>query len=242
MNLSPLMYVVWALYFVAHLAAAGLLLRRRALGRFPFLTSLLLFEIALTITLFLFRSPAHYPQYFYIFWYASGVQAILRLGIVVDVVRSIPSIRYAPQRLMVLFSCVAVTVAAGSGYLASRGAPDAPHITAVVLSLARCVSVVWMTFGLALFFSVRSLGVGWTTAGLRVASGYFAGTSLSMGAAYAMTVWPRLYRTIDSAQTFGLAIVWLLLGVAASRPECPQPVTQEQVATYSRILDHYTPF
>lgn len=240
MNLSAFDQAAWALHFAAHLAAIAFILWRRAAGRFPFLMSVLLFETLQTVVLFCLRDPAHYTVYFYAYWTAAVVRALLWLAVVIDVVRSISGIQYAPRRLMTAMVTVSLVIAMGSGYLSMGAEASVPQVAIFALALDRCVAVIWASFGLSLFASVGALGLAWTDTSLRVAAGFFAKAMLGILSAYAILEFLPSYQTSNSVETAIMAADWVFLGWAVSTKTGSHPaLTKEESELILQVLKQH---
>lgn len=237
MKLSTMQYSLWAASFMAQAALAIVMLWRRSYRRWPFLFALSIFNLSITVTLFKLSGPNHYAAYFYVYWIADVVRALLGLGILFDIVRSIPGILYTPKNIGFGFVSAASVMAAGSAWLASHGGTPTFHLTMLVLSLERCISVTWGTFAVAMFWSIRFCGLGWTPTPLRLGSAFLIMTTISGTGAYAMSVWPHFAFSIDEAESFFHLGILLYFSLSLYR-EHPFEASQglEKIPDLARVL------
>jgi hypothetical protein len=84
MQLTDVDLLFWAMSFLGHLTLLSVLLVRRRFRSFPVFSSLVLFNIARTIVLFLIRSHHARTAYFYTFWSAAVIDAGLQFGIIYE--------------------------------------------------------------------------------------------------------------------------------------------------------------
>jgi hypothetical protein len=225
MKLSTLQSSLWVAEFVAHALLASVMLWRRSYQRWPVLFALSIFELLLELALFKLLGPDHYATYFYVYWSGAVVRALIGLGILFDIVRSIPGIRYTPTSIGIGFISAASVMAAGSAWLAFQGGTSTFHVTMLVLSLDRCISVTWGTFAVAMFWSIRFCGLGWTATSLRLGSAFLVMTLISGTSAYAMSAWPHLGSLIDEMQSFLQLAILLYFSLALYR-ERPHEASQ----------------
>jgi hypothetical protein len=202
MRLSTLQYSLWAASFIAHALLASVMLWRRSYQRWPFPFALAIFELSLAVALFQLLDPRHYAEFFYVYWMAEVVRALIGLGILFDIVRSIPGIRYTPTSVGAGFISAASAMAAGSAWLAFHGGTPTFHVTMLVLSLDRSIAVTWGAFAVVMFWSIRFCGLGWTVTSLRLGSAFLVMTLISGTSAYAMSAWPRYAFSIENAESF----------------------------------------
>lgn len=203
MTLTATQYALWFAGFVAHASVAAVMFRRESYRRWPSLFSLAIFELSLT--LILFALSKHYAAYFYVYWGGYILRAFLGLWLVFDVIKSIPSVQYAPRSLSLAFLSIAIALAVGSAWLASSGGTQTFHITMMAFALGRCISVIWGTFAITLFMAIGFCGMGWTPTPLRMASTFLFLVLISCADSYAMSIWPKLSFRID--EMFNLCII-----------------------------------
>ena len=237
MRLSTLQYFLWGASFFAHAALASVMLWRKSYRRWPFLFTLALFELSLTVTLFQLSDPDHYPAYFYVYWTAALVRALIGLGILFDIVRSIPGIRYTPTSIGVGFIAASTAMAAGSAWLASHGGAPTFHITMMVFAMNRCIAVTWGVFAVSMFWSIRFCGFGWTITPLRLGSAFLVMTLISGTSAYAISAWPHFGFSIDEAENslhLGV-LIYFSLSLYREQP-CETSQGFEKIPDFVRVL------
>jgi hypothetical protein len=237
MKLSTLQFSLWGASFLAHALLASIMLWCRSYQRWPFIFALSIFELLLEALLFSLLGPVHYAAFFYVYWVAAVVRALIGIGILFDIVRSIPGISYTPANIGIGFISAALVMASGSAWLASHGGSPTFHITMLVLSLDRCIAVTWGTFAVVMFWSIRFCGLGWTITSLRLGSAFLVMTLISGTSAYSMSAWPNFASSIDEAESFFHLGILLYFSLSLYR-EHPSEASQgfEQIPDLARTL------
>jgi hypothetical protein len=151
---------------------ASLLLRRQA-HRWPALFSALVLELSTDVVLlWLIHHPGHYTPYFYIFWISSGLQAILRIWIIGDIVKSFPSIDFLPYSVYFFVGVAGVVMAAASATYCFQGSSQLPQdLVGSVVLMNRCVNIAWISFTAVILCSIKFLNLGWSQQGARITTG-----------------------------------------------------------------------
>lgn len=228
MTLTVTQYSLWIAGFAAHGLLAAVMLQDKNYRSWPSLFSLAIFEMSLTITLFFLTHNR--PLYFYVFWAGAIIRAAIGLWLVFDIVKALPGIEYGPRPLAVGFVAMAVAMAIGSAWLASSGGTQTFHLAMMASSLARCISVVWGTFAITLFWGIGFCGWGWTPRPLWMAATFLVFVLVSLADAYAMSNWPMktfpdLNTRIDEIFNFCILVVRLSWsGIMRKENRAPQGV------------------
>jgi hypothetical protein len=164
--LSPLEIIALAAVLFA-------ILQRRILSRWPSLFTALLLEMTTDFVLgFLIQNGGHYKIYFYGFWITTGIQAILRLWIIGDIVRSFPGIGFLPRSAYLFVGTAGAVMALASAVYCYQGSArlDQDIVSTTVL-LNRCVNIAWLTFAVVMMGSIKRMNLGWSPQGAGMASG-----------------------------------------------------------------------
>jgi hypothetical protein len=237
MKLSTLQYFIWAASFMAHTVLASVMIWRKSYQRWPFLFVLAIFELSLTVILFNLSDLDHYTAYFYVYWTAAIVRALIGIGILFDIVLSIPKIRYTPTSIGVGFISAATVVASGSAWLASHGGSPTFHVTMMVLAMDRCIAVIWGTFAVTMFWSIRFCGFGWRITPLRLGSAFLVMTSISGTSAYAISAWPHFGFSIDEAENLlHLGVLFYFSLIMYREQPCETSQGLETIPDFARVL------
>lgn len=187
----------------------ALVVRNGSYRRWPFLFSLAAFEAVIRSYLLTLNTIDHYTVYFYTYWAAEAVQGLLILGLIFDIIRRIPGIKYAPSHLAAGFVALAGAISGGCAWLAHSGGSHTFHITMMVLSMDRCIVVTWGAFALSLFWSIGFCGFGWTATLIRMASNLLIFILVCGISIYAMSAWPQYAYQIDKFTSLCITGVWI---------------------------------
>ena len=97
MHLTGLDLLLWAASFAVHLGLLLVLVVRRRVIAFPLFTTLIVANIARTITLFLIQVYGTKAEYFYTFWCLAVLDVALQLGVVYEMASHVfrPNRRWA---------------------------------------------------------------------------------------------------------------------------------------------------
>jgi hypothetical protein len=240
MTLTNAEDAIWLASLILHPLFVAYILRMRAAGRFPILFSLLTFGSAVSVGLYLLHP--FYLYYFYFYWGSYPVLAILRLGVFIDVVRSIPDIRLTPRETITSFTLVAAVLTGGCIYLAIQEGSRTwqPPFIGVFLGIDRGVSILWLFLPLLAYFLLGTLGASWTERGKRIACANIVLALISLGNGYAIRIWPNFNILIDTLQTIPLCAVWGYIAWAIAGPEPAKFVlTKELRQEHQRLLNEY---
>jgi hypothetical protein len=208
-KLTTLQQINCAISLIAYIALAGVMIWRSNVHKWPFLFSLSIFEIIFNLSLIPLSNPSDYAAYFYTYWVAQIVRALLGFGLIFDIVRAVPGVSLAPKNLIAGFTAAAGAMTAGSAWLASSGGASTFRLTMMALSLDRCIAVAWGTFAISLFLAMGFCGLGWTKTPLRLAATFLALTLISAANSYAMSSWPSLASRFDEFFNFCSIGVWI---------------------------------
>jgi hypothetical protein len=220
-----------------HLALAGaLLFTRKAWRRWPVLFALSLFEICLTLLLLNMTGDARYKYYFYTYWIAECLRSFIALGLLFEILRYIPGIRFAPKNLRALCVGIAVAMAIGSAWMASDGGAHTFHATMLALALDRSIYVAWGAFAIVLLYGTWISGLGWTATPLRLATGFLVFTLVSALDAYGMSAAPASASTIHTTAEFLELSVWAYWSMSILMESKNAPQSTETLRDLFRIV------
>lgn len=199
MRLHPIDIAFWVILCVLESILAVVILKKNAARRWPFLLALCLFDI---VYIGLLASSAHvYRHYFYIFWYGQGVRSLLSLGLLWDVFRAMPALKYVPKRIGLTLLSAGLCVTFGSVVLTTLHHPHTFPLIAEILMIRECVTVIWMCCAATLLGSISFLGLGWSVESVRVTSGFLVSGLAAMLAASFTSSWPQYGQVFDKLQT-----------------------------------------
>lgn len=211
---------IWALYSIAEAILVVVILKKGAARRWPFLLVLALFDLGHNYLLYTHLGEANYRQYFYIYWYGHGARALLSLGLIFDVARSMPGLKYVPQYIGVLLLAFGLAITIGSVFLTKthHPSPEYSQIVARVLMMRECAAVAWMCLALSLLGSISILGLGWLVEPLSVTGGVVISGLAAMLAANLTSSRPKSGHLIDQIHTLLEIAVLLSWSVMLCRP------------------------
>jgi hypothetical protein len=201
MTPHPYVYALWALSCVAEAAVVLSILKGGAARRWPFLLALVAFDLIHNALLVAHLGRAHYRHYFYIYWIGQGIRAPLSLGLLWDVARSMPILKYVPKHIGATLLTLGLTLTAGAVYMTAQHHPHTYPLIAHVLMIRGCVTVAWMCFALTLLGSISFLGLGWRMEAVNITTGFVVSGIAAVLAASLTSSWPHYGRLIDQLQT-----------------------------------------
>lgn len=210
MTLHPWTFIPWLVAVLSELLLAVVIVRRRAQVRWPFLLALVVFDVlhSALISFCLGISAGHhlvvphYKQYFYIYWYGHRLRSLLSLGLLWDVSRAMPLLRFIPARIGLAIASLGFTVTVGSVYLASLHHPVTYRMTADALILRECSIVAWMCLAATLLGSISYLGLGWAREPLNITAGFLVAAVTEITASTLMGHWLSRGQLINTIQTY----------------------------------------
>jgi hypothetical protein len=215
-------YALCAVLSLAQAILVLVILKKGAVRRWPFLLALCLFDLAENALLAAHTGSAHYRQYFYIYWYGNWSRALLSLGVIWDIAKAIPCLKYVPKRIGLVLMAFGLAVTAGSVLLTTTHHPNVIYPqTAQVLMVRECVTVAWLCFALSLLGSISSLRLGWPKDPLSIAGGAIIWGLADMHAAHLISWWPQHGHLIDQIQIAVEIAVLLSWSVTLRRPSLP---------------------
>lgn len=209
MTLHPLDYTLWAASCLAEAILALVILKKDAARRWPFLLSLMLFDICHSALIAHYPPRTHYRQYFYIYWYGQGARSLLSLGLLWDVFRSLPALKYVPKHIGLMLLSAGLTVTIGSVFMTTLHHPHTYPLIAQILMIRECVTVLWMCCAATLLGSISFLGLGWSLQSVNVTAGFLASGVAAMIAASLTSSWPHYGHLFDKLQTCIDIVVFL---------------------------------
>lgn len=151
-----------------------MLVWRRHIKRWPFLFTALTAELLADVAGMLLIGHGTYHAYFYTYWTAQGVQSLLRLFVIGDIIRSFPGIDILTPKIYIFVGTAGATMAiASAAYCFHASSSTAHSMLASALLMNRCSNIAWVSFIIAALGSIKLLNLGWDPFGARVANAYF---------------------------------------------------------------------
>jgi hypothetical protein len=231
MKLHPMDIVLWAVACFAEAILAYAILKKGAARRWPFLLSLLFFDLLHSVIAA--AALGNYHSFFNIYWYGHALRSLLALGLLYDVFRSLPALKYVPKQMGLVLVSAGATVTIGSVLLTSQHhAPAYAALVAEALIIRECVTVLWVGCALSLLGSVSFFGLGWTPESVNVTAGFLASGVAAMLTAYLTSLWPlnygHLFDRIQACIDIAVFLSWIKI---FSGPLLPEP-------TLNPFIDH----
>lgn len=215
-------YVISAVLALGQAILAGVLLKRGAAKRWPYLLRICLFDIGYSALLFHYTGIENYKTYFYIFWVGMGTRHLLALGLLRDVIRAFPTLKYLPKRIGLTLFTFGTVVTLGAVLITTHQHPHTSYlITAQVLMIGQCVTIAWMCFAGTLLFSISILGLGWEREPMAIATGFVFSGLAAMITFTLMSSWPEHRHMIDVVQNCIEIAVLLFWSVSLCRNYVP---------------------
>lgn len=237
--MNPHLYtlVIWGLLAAAEAILAVVILSKGATRRWPFLLLLAVFDLIYFYLTYTHLGRSHYRQYFKIFWYGQGARALISLGLIWDIARSVPGLKYVPKQIGIALFTFGLAVTIGAVVITSHHHPDTfPLVAHRALMIRECVTVAWMCFTMSLLGSISSLGMGWPIEALNVTGGFVISGMTSMIAANLMASWPKHSAAIDNMQNCVEIVIFLSWSVVLCRPPLPDEVLSESALNVVKEL------
>ena len=210
MIISRAFLIVWVLALCSYGCAAVVLAWRHQLSQWPWLFALCVDEALVGFTLLVVRND--YRHYFWLYWINAGVIALLRVGLVRDVLRAIPSHEHISQRLWNSLWAIALVAGTVTALLTAPMGATQPAEAALLLN--RCVMFTWAIVVMICLYSIVLTGFGFSRTGIRVASGAIirllsgVGISLFLAGRSAADPMREPANLIDTAISGGVAVYW----------------------------------
>lgn len=192
-----LSYAIWAAAFSSKAIMAVVLFSHAR--RWPFLLALMVFD--LIHSSLLLATLHHYTSYFYTYWIGQGLRSLLSVGLLWDVLRNLPAMRFLPRRIGIFLLTFALTITAGAVFIAALSSSHTYPLTDMVLTLERCATVAWMSLAACILCAVSFLGMGWTLEGVNITAGFVVSGMAAMLAASLISSYPAHGHLIDQLHT-----------------------------------------
>lgn len=210
MTPNPLSISLWVLQTVITFLLVLTVIKTNSGRRWPFLLAIMVFDLAHAAVL-AYTFP-HYAAYFYTYWIGHAVRSLLSLGLLYDVLRSLPAMRYVPKKIGLFILCFTLTITAGAVFLATLHHANTFPLTATVLMMQQCTSVAWMSLAVCLLCAASFLGLSWGLESVRITSGFLVMGLAAMLWATLTSSWPHYGRVFDKLQTcieIGVLFSWI---------------------------------
>lgn len=193
-----------------------MLILRRRVGKWPFLFTALVVEMATDLACMVLIHHGTYQAYFYTYWISQGLQSILRLWVIGDIIRSFPGIDIVTSKIYIFVGTAGATMAIASAtYCYQTTASPAHSMLRTVLLMNRCSNIAWASFIIAVLGSIKLFNLGWDAFGAGIANGYFLRVCAGMivGELIALkSIKMRLFANgIDSIASIAVFIFWAAL-------------------------------
>ncbi len=175
-------------------AVAALMLARKLTARWRSLFCYVLVQLAMRLFLvyYLFYPKGHYRIYFWIYWDSTALLALLRLGMIGDIVRSFPGLDFLPNAVYWFITITGMTMAIASGTFCYHHSAAFHEAQDTVVMLNNCVFIAWTTFLVSFLASIRLFNFGWSPQGACIAFGVFLHMSAGMIVAYLLMFKQRI--------------------------------------------------
>jgi hypothetical protein len=222
----------WAAAFASTSLLLAVMLMRGRWRQFPLLTSLLAFDIARTVTLFLLYQSRAFTWYAHIYWWALIPDFVLQLAVAFEIARTVlrPTgtwVRDARTQFL-LAGAVGVVVAALLAWWVSPPAQTALRAWRIRGNLF--TSLVICELFVVVSLTANRLGLGWRHHVMAVGQGLTAwsGITLLSNSLQSYLGQGMLFRVLDDLRgnSFTLAMVWIAIQLWLPEPE-RQPIAPE---------------
>ena len=218
----PIWYtLLWIAVTSAWACLCVLLVSRGELRRWPSLFACGGFEVISFITVIRLVYPHPYKSFFWVTWLLTGLSALPRTWLALDILRSIPGYKIVPRRER--YAWLFAGIAAAVLFSWHEGFQASPHhFNVLMISLNRCEIFAGAIVLLLCSFGAFKVGYGFTLTGIRVATGMALQLLASMASAtiYASHASTAIKTLTDtSTQLLGLcvAVYWCFTITRARR-------------------------
>ncbi len=244
MGLTNLEIALWAAGFVGHLALLAVLLVRSRWRKFPVFTSLIAYQGAVTLALFLISRHGSEHTYFVAYWsLALGdycFQVALVFEIARNVLRSVGTWVQDARRAFLLWSAVGTLLAAGLCLTISPPALSGLDLWEVRATLF--TSLLTCELFLSISVAANRLGIPWRSHVMALGQGLVAWAAIAVAGdvAHVATGWRKELVLFDQTRMYvylGTLLLWI---VSFWRPEVepapPSPEMQEYLLAWHERL------
>lgn len=226
------------------ICVCGALIWKRQVGRWPSLFAAIILEFTTNVALLAFiHLHTPYRTYFYAYWVSQGVQELLRLWIIADIMRSFPGVEILPAKLYLFIGVAGATMAFASGYYCWHlHYPLTRTIQETAFLLDRCVAIAWVTFSIVFLSAIKILHLGWSPIGARIANGVFlrlaAGLIIAEGINQHVKQIRLLANGLDSVFTIAVFFFWVYTIVATPTDFVQEELSPEPHQRIDALLAH----
>lgn len=173
MTFSTLDNLLWAAGFVGQLALLCVLVYRKRWKGIPVFTSLMAYEVALTIVLFLIYTHGSRSWYARVYWFSVFFDFCLQLGVAVEIARIVlrPTGTWIQdaKRQFILLSVVGIAIAAVLAWLVSP--PTSRQVDLWEIRANLFTSLVICEMFVAMAMTANSLGLAWRSHVMAIGQG-----------------------------------------------------------------------
>lgn len=227
MKLLSIDTILWVLHLAGGALLTFILVRRSLVRRWRFLLAITVFDLLYGSILYV--SLSNYFVYYWVFWCGLGLRYLLGLGLLWDVFRALPMLRFIPKNIGLILLAFGLTITVGSVLISLQHHNTQIYpITAQVLMIRECVTVAWACVAFTLLASASFHALGWDLEALNVTAGVVTTGIAAMVAASMMNAHPELRNIIDRTQMFVEIAVLLFWSskLGCSGPEaCSETIT-----------------
>lgn len=210
--------ICFGIGIVVEVAILATLILRRSWGTWRSIGMYCVCDLGFDIALVCNHSK--YSRYFYLYWGALAVNALIRLWILYDVLDSFPGVKFIRSELRWLVAVIGTVMAVGSYYVAFHDTRIfSKELQIAALNLDKCVSVLWGAFYLAALVGIVIFHLGWSRRGAYIANGLLLSTAANVVVATLFSGNSRavlLGRFLLSVVSIASLATWLF---ALSQPE-----------------------
>jgi hypothetical protein len=215
--------LLWIVNWMGYLVVAILLLRKDHRRRWPFFLALCIFHLTQDAFLATQTSVAHYTTYFYTYWYGEIVSSLLTFGVLRDIARSVPGLRFLPRQISIVFITAASVITCGAAALACVQHVDLPRVAVTALTIHRAIAAAWITFAMAMLWGILSLGMRFRMHTLQITTAFLVSGLSKLLTDYGATIWPHQSWKFDCTHTAlsSLALAYCAHSLAHSEVVLP---------------------
>ncbi len=158
---------------LGQVAVLVLMIRLNKICRLPSIFVACSLNLIVYVTLLsLLGRPHLYSEYFYTYWSSVAAQAIIRLWMTVDVLRSVPGLDLVPRRVILFIGAISLLMGAGAWQLTlSDGVSQSLRVVSSTILFDRCVNFAEIAIMIGALLGIWLLRFGWDSHGALVSYG-----------------------------------------------------------------------
>ena len=210
MNLTILENLIWASSFASNLVLLLVLIIKERWRRFPFFTAWIVFQVLLTITLFVLYRLGENALYSEVYWSTGAIDFLLQLCIIVEmsriVLRPAGIWIYSTRKRFILLAVSGTLFAIAATFILHPEAHTSVEVWEMRADLF--TSLMFIEVFLAMMGTANKLGLRWSTHVMKLGQGLLAWATVGVvvDALHTLLGRYRWFSALDDVRS----IVWVV--------------------------------